>query len=159
MTAILITGMSGTGKSTVMAILRERGIATIETDDPGWCVPENGDWNTPDSEWIWDIDRIRDQLLAHTGTHIVVDGCRPNQGELYPLFGHVVLLTAPMDVMRERVSIRSTNPFGSSAQQRQKITEDKLEFEPLLMRSADHVIDTSLEDPKTIADRLISLLQ
>ena len=33
---ILLTGMSGTGKTTALAELARRGFRTVETDDPGW---------------------------------------------------------------------------------------------------------------------------
>ena len=78
MTLVLITGMSGTGKSTVMSILHQRGYAVVETDEPGWCVPENGDWSTPDHTWIWNEQRISRVLDNHASTHVIVDGCRPN---------------------------------------------------------------------------------
>jgi dephospho-CoA kinase len=33
--AVLVTGMSGTGKSTALAALRARGFETVDTDEPG----------------------------------------------------------------------------------------------------------------------------
>lgn len=158
MTAILITGMSGTGKSTVMSILRQRGYATAETDEHGWCVPQDGDWTSPDHEWIWDEPRIAQLLDDHTSTHLFVDGCRPNQWRFYERFNHIVVFTAPIDVMLDRVAKRSNNPFGHSTEQRHQIVQDQHEFEPMLTRSADLVIDTSMPSPNEIADRLESLL-
>jgi len=35
-----VTGMSGAGKSTVLAELARRGHAVVETDEGGWCVEE-----------------------------------------------------------------------------------------------------------------------
>lgn len=158
MTAILITGMSGTGKSTVMSLLTDRGYAVAETDKPGWCVPESGDWTTPDHEWIWDESRITTLLDDHISKHLFVDGCRANQGRFYDRFDHIVVLTAPIEVMLNRVANRSTNPFGGTAAERSQIIRDKLEFEPLLMSGADLVIDTSLASSKEVADRLEALL-
>jgi dephospho-CoA kinase len=36
MARILVTGMSGTGKSSVLAELGRRGYRVVDTDDPGW---------------------------------------------------------------------------------------------------------------------------
>lgn len=36
MTAVLLTGMSGTGKSTVIGELARRGFAAVDTDDGGF---------------------------------------------------------------------------------------------------------------------------
>ena len=158
MTTVFVTGMSGTGKSTVMAILRRRGYFIAETDEPGWCVSHSGDWSDSDTEWIWGEHRISTLLDEHASTHLFVNGCRPNQGRFYDRFDHIVVFTAPIEVMLDRVTHRTTNPFGRSADERDKIAQDKLEFEPLLIRGADLVIDTSTIHSDAIADRLESLL-
>lgn len=158
MTTVLVTGMSGTGKSTVMSILRQRGHAVAETDEPGWCVPEDGDWSSPDQSWIWDEQRIASLLDDHSSKHLFIDGCRSNQGQFYDRFDHIVAFTAPIEVMLDRVTSRSRNPFGGSAEERDQITHDKLEFEPMILRGADIVIDTSSTRPEEIADRLEALL-
>jgi dephospho-CoA kinase len=38
MSRVLLTGMSGTGKSSVIAELKRRGFAAIDMDEPGWSV-------------------------------------------------------------------------------------------------------------------------
>lgn len=158
MTKILITGMSGTGKSTVIDILAGRGYPTIETDDPGWCVPGDGDWSSPDREWIWDEDRISQLLDDHADQHLFVTRCRANQGRFYHRFDDVVVLRAPINVMLDRVRNRTPNPFGRQPDERDMITKDTGEIEPLLLQSAGLVIDTSTMQPEVIADQLESLL-
>lgn len=158
MAAILITGMSGTGKSTVMAILRRRGHAVAETDEAGWCVPQDGNWNSEDSTWIWDESRIEHLLDDHDSTHLFVDGCRENQARFYHRFSHVVVLAASLEVMLSRVQYRTNNSYGSTARQREQIVQDKLAFEPMLLRGADLVIDTTTAPAETIADQLEALL-
>ena len=51
MTAILLTGMSGAGKSTVLAELARRGHRVVDTDHGG-CAAE-----TPDGQ-MWVEERI-----------------------------------------------------------------------------------------------------
>lgn len=150
--------MSGTGKSTVRDILQRRDFATIETDEHGWCVPQNGDWSQPDEEWILDESRMNALLQRYADEHLFVVATRANQARFYDRFEWVAVLRAPLDVMLARVQARTSNPFGHTAEQRQKIEADLLEVEPLLVRSADIVIDTSAETPDRIADRLIDLL-
>lgn len=53
---VLLTGMSGTGKSTVIAALAARGYKALDTDD-GWCEP------LPDGHQRWRENAI-EQLLA-----------------------------------------------------------------------------------------------
>jgi hypothetical protein len=64
---------------------------------------------------------------------LFIAGCVANQSVLYHRFDAVVLLSAPVDVLLERVTDRA-NPFGSSAEDRAKIASDLATSEPLLRR-------------------------
>lgn len=158
MPVVFITGMSGTGKSTVLSVLAQRGYKTIDTDDAGWCVPEDGDWSSPDHLWILDDSRMESLLDAHDDSPLFVSATRPNQGAFYGRFDHVVTLTAPIEVMIERVQNRSGNPFGRTTEEQEAIRDDTREVEPLLIRGADVVIDTSVESPESVAEKLVGLL-
>ena len=135
MSAILLTGMSGTGKSTVLAALRERGWATADLDD-GWCVPQ------PDGTQLWDEPAVTRLLDEHADGTIVVAGCEANMGAFLPRFDHVILLTAPWPTLEERLRTRTTNSFGSTDQQRDRVRRDQEEVEPLLRAIAHACIDT-----------------
>ena len=83
MARVLVTGMSGAGKTTVLGQLHGRGHVTVDTDYDGWVVP-NG---------MWDEQRM-DQLLA-SHRDLVVSGTVENQGRFYDRFEDGVLLSAP----------------------------------------------------------------
>lgn len=137
---ILVTGMSGTGKSTALAGLRQRGHRVVDTDDPGWIRQVA----TPHGiEPMWDLDRVRTLLDGHRAGWLFVAGCVANQGALYHRFDAVVLLSAPIDVIRSRV-IDRVNPFGSRPHDRTKIASDLAMFEPLLRAGADREISTTV---------------
>ena len=44
MARVLVTGMSGAGKTTVLDELRRRGHMTVDTDYDGWELP-HGTWD------------------------------------------------------------------------------------------------------------------
>jgi predicted ATPase len=60
---ILITGMSGTGKSAALGQLRERGYAAVDTDTGGWIelVPAPGGG----AERQWREDLIDALITGH----------------------------------------------------------------------------------------------
>src|SRR5262245_48159797 len=80
-TAVLVTGMSGTGKSSALGELGRRGYEVVDTDEPGWKV-----WRPGDSEWVWDEERVAELLDQPRGVTLFVSGCVPNQGRLYDRF-------------------------------------------------------------------------
>jgi shikimate kinase len=129
MARVLVTGMSGAGKTTVLEELRRRGHTTVDTDYDGWELP-NG---------MWDEQRM-DRLLA-SHRDVVVSGTVENQGRFYDRFEHVVLLSAPLHVLVERVSTRTNNPYGTTPEQRADIAHYLDTVEPLLRRGATLELD------------------
>jgi dephospho-CoA kinase len=131
-TVVFVTGMSGTGKSSALAELARRGHRVVDTD--------YGDWI--DGEPLWREDRIRELLDEHGDVTLFISGCVANQGVFYDRFDAVVLLSAPADVILERVAVRSTNDFGKTDAERDRIISDLAAVEPILRRGATAEIDT-----------------
>ena len=121
--------MSGAGKSTLLFELSRRGHETVDTDYDGWTLPD-GDWDEP-----------RMAALLADRAAVVVSGTVANQRRFYDRFEHVVLLSAPLGVLLDRVTARSTNPYGKSAEHRTEIERYVREVEPLLRRGATVELD------------------
>lgn len=129
MARVLITGMSGTGKSTLLHVLAERGHLTVDTDYDGWTL-DDGRW-----------DATRMSKLLDREPDVVVAGTVDNQGDFYDRFEHVVLLSAPLDVLIQRVSSRTTNSYGQTADEQAEIAQYVQTVEPLLRRTATTELD------------------
>ena len=138
---VLVTGMSGTGKSTVLAELARRGHAVVDTDERGWCEEEPVPVGAR-VEHRWREDRIAALLDGHREGLLFVSGTVPNQGRFYPRFDAVVLLTAPLDVLLQRIRTRVTNDYGKSEPERALVVEDVEAVEPLFRPDATAVLDT-----------------
>lgn len=129
MPRILITGMSGAGKSTLLGELARRGHHTVDTDDDGWKLPSS----------VWDEPRMSNLLAQHDD--VLVTGTVENQGKFYNRFDHVVLLSAPVDVMIDRVASRTNNPYGRTKVHQNEVRQYVREVEPLLRRGASIELD------------------
>jgi shikimate kinase len=134
---VLITGMSGVGKSSLLTELARRGYRTVDTD--------YGDYHEMiDGERLWRVDRI-DALLSeeHDGP-LFVQGTTRNQVEFYPRFGDIVLLSAPADVLIERLTTRTTNPYGKDPAEIAETLEYLQTVEPLLREAATLEVVTTV---------------
>ena len=117
MKRVLITGMSGTGKSSVIAELAARGYNAVDADEGGLSelvsVPlDELTGLGPGQDWVWREDRIKELLSSGDTDPLFLSGCSPNQGKFYPQFDHIFLLTAPPAIIVERLATRTTNPYG-----------------------------------------------
>ena len=129
MARVLVTGMSGTGKTTVLDELRRRGHLTVDTDYDGWERPDG----------TWDEPRMAQLLSTHPD--VVVSGTVENQGTFYDRFEHVVLLSAPVQVLLDRVRLRTNNPYGGSEEQQAEIVHFTRTVEPLLRNGSTLELD------------------
>jgi adenylate kinase family enzyme len=139
---VLVTGMSGTGKSTALAELGRRGFRVVDTDSTEWSqwVPDPDD---PAGEWIWRDDRMTDLLASDDPRTLYVSGCTSSQVRFYDRFDAIVLLSAPADIILERVGVRTTNDYGKGPGERERILGHLATVEPLLRADATHEIDAS----------------
>jgi len=138
---VLVTGMSGTGKSSVLKKLGERGHRVVDTDSDEWSY-----WTTlsdGSTDWIWREDAILKLLTEHQQGKLFVAGCKSNQGKFYSVFDHIVLLSAPTEVIFARIDNRMNNPYGIKPQERDLILYHLAEVEPQLRATATIEIDSS----------------
>jgi len=69
-------------------------------------------------EWLWVEERITGLLDSDDGRSLFVQGCVRNQSKFYDRFNVVVLLSAPADVILDRIARRTTNNYGKMALER-----------------------------------------
>jgi len=140
---MLVTGLSGAGKTTALAGLARRGFETLETDVEPWS-----EWSDEAGGYVWDEERVDALLRRDFPTTLFVSGAVSNQGRFYDRFDEVVLLSAPAEVLLQRIGSRTTNPFGKTAEERERILADLAEVEPLLRATCTLEVDAtqSVED-------------
>jgi adenylate kinase family enzyme len=132
--------MSGSGKSTVCRELAARGHRVVDTELPEWSTVVT----YPDGsvDHVWREPAIERVLDEHRDGLLVLSGCTGSQARFRDRFDAVVLLTAPLDVLLERIRSRRDNAYGRTPGQQALVAEHTATVEPLLRASATEVIDT-----------------
>jgi len=120
MSAVLITGCSAAGKSTIAAVLAHRGLACIDSDDDpvlarwvdstGAVVTEEPE--EPDLDWLarhswaWDPARLDELIGAAAPATLYVCGGAANELDLADRFSQVFLLEIDEPTMLARLDER-----------------------------------------------------
>jgi broad-specificity NMP kinase len=100
---VLLTGMSGAGKSALVRELRRRGYAAYDADDDGFSEPRD------DGRWGRRSDAVASLLVqVAEGELLFFAGCSEEQIEMP--FDYRVLLTLPQDEMVMRLRTRTSTP-------------------------------------------------
>lgn len=152
MSRVLLTGMSGTRKSSVIAELKGRGFAAIYMEEPCWSVRD------AEGNQLWCEERLREVLAAEHACPVFVSSCAENQVKFYPQFSHIVLISAPADAIKERLVRRTDNRYGKRPDEPAKALHHLEWVEPLLRRSATHEIVTTIHLDRVVAT-VLSLAQ
>jgi hypothetical protein len=120
-----------------------------DADEDGFSEP------LADGRWGWRAERVAELLEERGDGPRFFAGCSEEQATLR--FDYRVLLTAPVEVLVERLRTRTGNRYGRSPAEQEQILADLREVEPLLRRSADLVLETT-EPLERIADVLLRRL-
>ena len=162
MKRILITGMSGTGKSTLIGELARRGYKAVDADSPEfshWVATSQvataaGSPVEPDRDWVWREERMHKLLTIEETDLLFVSGTAPNMRQFLPQFDHVILLSAPVELIVARLATRTTNNYGKDPAEAARVIALIDSVEPLLRHIADHEIDTSVPLEDVVAQLL-----
>ena len=120
MSAVLITGCSAAGKSTIAPLLARRGLTSLDADDdPVLARFVDGSGNVvteepeaPDLDWLsrhswaWDPARLDELIVASAPAALYVCGGAANELELADRFTHMFLLEIDEPTMLARLDAR-----------------------------------------------------
>lgn len=130
MALIYITGVAGTGKSTIQSHLTQLGYKAYDADYDeisGWRHIASGKFvKGPDQpgylthnwfeKYAWSLNRDRVNQIAAEAQHetIFLCGTSANDEEIHDLLHHVMFLTIDEATLRYRLANRETNSFGKT---------------------------------------------
>jgi adenylate kinase family enzyme len=148
MSAVLITGCSGAGKTTIAPVFARRGLAAIDADaDPllarsvdrtGAVVEETEEPAEPDFAWLaryswaWNPARLDELIRAAAPATLYVCGGAANELELADRFTHVFLLEIDEPTMLARIDARQDNDWGRIGDTREYLRRRRPEIQDRL---------------------------
>lgn len=152
---ILITGLSGTGKTYLTDKLKSYGVNAFDADEmpelAAWYdksgtkvdFPKNASSEWLDShEWLWDKEVLRSWLATQEGC--VLFGISSNWHLCLELFDKAFCLTLSEEELRKRLrSNTRDNPFGKTQDQEDRVVEAVKNFEKFVKRYNITLIDAA----------------
>lgn len=165
---ILIGGITGSGKSSVANILKERGADCIDDSfdhelsywankQTGERMPDPVDFSQP-LDWKWDEKYLQRRLEKAADQNIFIFGNSANQSSFYHLFDRLFVLMASNETIKRRIRARTDNSFGKTAgelawvlQENERLTSE-LQAAGAIAIDASQPLDTVLGEILSYVD-------
>ena len=93
---------------------------------------------------MWRAGAVRALLATEDADVLFVAGCEGNQAQFHPQSDHIILLSAPLEVLAGRLAARTSNPYGKAPEDLSRIAGDVQAVEPLLRRAAGHEVQATV---------------
>ncbi len=168
----LITGVAGTGKSTIAKALNERGIFAVDFSDvKGMCFWQ--DANTGERveyspvhsrEWFNDKKRICDieilkEILSQKEDVVMAGVASGNADEYLPLFDTVILLQCnPQDNVKRLETRDNPSGYGKTKTEQDDNIEWQKKFDPQLLSYGAIPVSTDGE-LDSVVDEIITIIK
>lgn len=154
MNKIYITGISGTGKTTIAKELEQRGFYTISIDEvPNLCVwihKETKEKVNYEAElnkefidahdWVCDVEYLN-ELIKKGTSPIFVLGLASNQKDFIHIFDKTLLLQCSPETFISRIENRTDNDFGKDKTAQEVILSWYQNFENTMLEKGAISID------------------
>ncbi len=164
---IYVTGVAGSGKSSIVRELSRRGIAAVDMDQ-GLCHWENrrtggmAGWEPGRSEawyaehgWMCDVPELSSILAANDD--VVVVGISSNQEEYLKEFDKVFVLTCTPATMIKRLNARTDSDYGKHPSEQARLLAWQRAFEEEMVAKGALPLDGERE-VEVVADDVAAAL-
>jgi RNase adaptor protein for sRNA GlmZ degradation len=175
MSLVYITGAPGSGKSTILRQLIERGHTAYGTDEHSisqWVDRKTGKVSNPPggfdlhdwykaNEWTLNPQKIlalrEEANKAGKITYLL--GVAAGLEVVQQYFNQLLVLTADDATLKRRIDERADNNFGKTPHELQIILEWQTKHVPGYKKQGAKAIDTSHLTPGEVVDRIIEVTE
>lgn len=163
---VYITGISGTGKTTISKALIARGVTTIDIDDishwenkltgewVGWKPGSSKKWHDLHG-WLCDIDELEKILVS--SENVIAIGHAHNQDAYLAFFDKIFILTCSPETAVARIMQRTDNDFGKDSAEQKILLEWQGRFEDEMLQKGASKINVERPLERVVADILSKL--
>lgn len=170
--SILITGVSGAGKTSLSNKLNEMGYKSYDIDDvPGLFSMIHRETKLPiknhdnfDLEkvkvmtWICDIEKLKSIIVNEKNELAFYCGGGSNVYEFMKLFDKTILLTINLETNKHRLSTRIENDFARTPEVQEYVLNKKDNWENEMVKKGAIVVDAH-RDLDAIAKEVIEIAE
>jgi|SRR3989344_2725386 len=168
MNKFYVTGISGTGKSSLVDELRINGVRAFDLDATELCCWKNKvsyekaeyqygigkDWLEA-HDYICDAVEVKKLLDAQGSIPVVIAGVASNQDEYLDLFDKIFLLHCKEETFLHRLSTRDENEFAKEKSEQEYVLNWHKDFEAKMRERGAIAIDTE-DTLQNVADKIMS---
>lgn len=161
----LVTGTSGTGKSTILKQLQQKQYSTIGIDEePGlvtWINKETGKTVPRGAElteefiavhdWGCDIDKLKN-VIATKDTPVIICGSCDNIQDVISLCEQSMILVCEPEVFLPRLEQRTDNEFGKNEAAQKAILSYYKKYREDCLKTGAISIDASQSIDDVVSD-------
>jgi len=155
--SILITGVAGTGKSAICDELNKLGYKAFGIEDiDGLFTMVDKKTSKPfknfdndnlelvkQADWICNKEKLQRLMRKNSDGIVFYNGTASNLDDLLPLFDKIFLLKVSSKILRQRLSTRTSNDFGRTAEVQKWVFSWKKWWENHMIEKGAIIIDAS----------------
>lgn len=149
MKKIYVTGISGTGKTSLARELQKRGYSAFDVDlfELGLCqwqniktkeknrqVQKGKNWLN-EHAWVCDGEKLKKLINEQKQNIVFALGMPSNQDQYLDFFNKIFLLQCNEETFLRRIDERNDNPFGKEIAEREQILSFYKNFEKNLIEN------------------------
>jgi len=162
--SILITGIAGSGKSAVRDELKKQGHSAFDIElieglfehvhkETGKVAKE---WDTRNLEnskkhnWVCNINKLKKILVKNKNDIAFYCGSATNIDEIMPLFDKIFILKADPEILRVRLTNRTSNDFARTKEVQDWVMSYKDWWEIHVSERGGEIVDANQNIEKVV---------